>query len=107
MQGLLHYNHNQKCTANIFFQSFDSADGGAINVIGALAAFAAAGGDALAALKAGGTGAADLMPSAQGGFALDQACLKRCGLPETGAPGDGFGDLPRALLPLLGISSRT
>lgn len=106
MQGLLHYNHNQECEPNIFFQSFDNADGGAINVIGALAAFSAAGGDALAAMRSGDTGAADLMPAAQGSFALDQACLKRCGLPSTGAPGDGFNDLPRALRPLLGIRGR-
>ena len=42
-QGLLHYNHNQQCEPNIFFQSFDSADPGALNVIGALAAFNNAG----------------------------------------------------------------
>jgi hypothetical protein len=32
---------------------------------------------------------------------LDQACLKKCGYPPTGAPGNGVLGLPRALQDLL------
>ena len=100
-QGLMHYNHNQECEPNVFFQSFDSADPGALNVIGALAAFNAAGGDGAAAMLA--SGADSIKASPQGAFALDQACLKRCGFSETGAPGDGLKDLPETLRPLFGL----
>jgi len=100
-QGLLHYNHNQECVPNVFFQSFDSADPGALNVIGALAAFNDAGGDGAAAMLA--SGADSIRASPQGAFALDQQCLKRCGFPETGAPGDGLKDLPAPFRPIFGL----
>lgn len=37
-QGTIHYNYNNQCIPNLFLQSFTSADPGAINVVGALAA---------------------------------------------------------------------
>ena len=100
-QGLMHFNHNQQCEPNVFFQSFDSADPGALNVIGALAAFNDAGGNGAAAMLA--SGAESIVASPQGAFALDQACLKRCGFPESGAPGDGLKDLPKDIRPLFGL----
>jgi mannose-6-phosphate isomerase-like protein (cupin superfamily) len=91
-QGLLHHNHNAQCTPNAFLQSFTSSDPGALNVIGALAAMGAGSDAGAAAIAASG---ADLVEaSAESAFALDQACLKRCGFPATGAPGDGLADLP-------------
>jgi hypothetical protein len=101
VQGLLHYNHNQKCIPNAFFQSFDSADPGALNVIGALAAFGSAGTDGAAAILA--STAEGVKASPQGAFALDQACLKRCGFPATGAPGNGLAKLPKVLRVLFGL----
>jgi hypothetical protein len=101
-QGLLHHNHNQECTPNVFIQTFSNADpGAALNVIGALAAFNAAGGDAAAAMIA--SGADSIATSKQGAFALDQACLKRCDFPETGAPDDGLKDLPDEFRRLFGL----
>ena len=100
-QGLMHCDHNQECEPNVFFQSFDSADPGALNVIGALVAFNTAGGDGAAAILA--SGADSIKDRPQGAFALDQACLKRCGFPETGASGDGLEDLPTTLRPLFGL----
>ena len=99
-QGLLHYNHNQECVPNVFYQSFSDSDPGALNVVGALAAFNNAGGDGAAAMLA--SGAAKIVDP-KGAFALDQACLKRCGFPETGAPGDGLRDLPAELRALFGL----
>jgi hypothetical protein len=46
------------------------------------------------------------MPSPQGAFALDQACLKECGFPKTGAPGDGLHDLPKDFKALFGLGHR-
>ncbi|KAK9809253.1 hypothetical protein WJX72_012205 [[Myrmecia] bisecta] len=43
-QGLLHFNHNNKCAALVFLQTFNNGDPGAVNVINALAALK---GDAL------------------------------------------------------------
>ena len=100
-QGLLHYNHNQECVPNVFYQSFSDSDPGALNVIGALAAFNNAGGDGAAAILASG---ADQIVDPKGAFALDQQCLKRCGFPKTGAPGDGLQDLPAELRALAGLS---
>jgi hypothetical protein len=97
-QGLLHYNHNQNCTPNVFFQSFDSADPGALNVIGALAAFNASAPDGAAAMLA--SGAASIVKSPQGAFALDQACLKFCKL---GPEGGGLGGLPVEFKALFGL----
>ena len=99
-QGLLHYNHNQECTPNVFFQSFSDSDPGAINVIGALAAFNNAGGDGAAAILASG---ANKIIDPKGAFALDQQCLKRCGFPKAGAPGDGLTGLPAELRALTGL----
>ena len=100
-QGLLHYNHNRQCVPNVFFQSFTSADPGAINVINALAALRDGSEAGAAAIAASG---ADLIESSPlGAFALDQACLKMYGFPETGAPGDGLTDLPKAFRVLFGI----
>lgn len=101
-RGLLHFNLNQECVPNAFFQSFDSADPGpALNVIGALAAFNAAGGDGAAAMVA--SNAASVTASKQMAFGLDPACLKRCGFPATGAPPDGLQKLPKVLRKLFGI----
>jgi hypothetical protein len=101
-QGLIHYNHNQECVPNAFFQTFNSADPGALNIIAALAALGASGADGTAAIAA--SNAANVIASPQGAFALDQACLKRCGFPATGAPGDGLGELPDVLRILFGLS---
>jgi hypothetical protein len=100
-QGLLHYNHNQQCEPNAFFQTFDSADPGVLNVIGALADFADDKGDGAAAMLA--SNAASVMASPQKAFALDQACLKRCHFPPTGAPNGGLTDLPPQFKALFGL----
>ena len=100
-QGLMHHNHNRQCVPNVFLQSFTSSDPGALNVIGALAALGA-GSDAGAAAIAA-SGAQYIEASPQGAFALDQACLKHCGFPETGAPGDGLKDLPKDFKALFGL----
>jgi hypothetical protein len=99
--GLLHYNHNQECVPNVFFQSFSNSDPGALNVIGALAAFNAEGGDGPAAMLA--SGAASIVATPQGAFTLDGACLKRCGFPAEGAPGGGLQELPAVLKALAGL----
>jgi hypothetical protein len=100
-RGLVHFNHNSQCTPNVFLQSFTSSDPGALNIIGALAALrdgSAAGEAAIIASTA------DLVEaSPQGTFALDQACLSKCGFPETGAPGDGLADLPEDFKVLFGL----
>jgi Cupin len=100
-QGLLHYNHNRQCVPNVFLQSFNSADPGALNVVGALAALAGAGDAGAAAAAASGT--AGIMASPQGTFALDQQCLRECGFPETGAPNGGLDDLPAEFKALFGL----
>jgi hypothetical protein len=101
-QGLLHYNHNRECHPNAFFQSFDGSDPGALNVIGALAAFNAAGDDSATAMLA--SNAAEVTASLQMAFALDPACIKHCGFdPMAGAPGDGLEDLPDVLRILFGL----
>jgi hypothetical protein len=102
-QGLLHHNHNRQCFPNVFLQSFTSSDPGALNVIGALAALNAGGEAGAAAITA--SGANSIMASPQGAFALDQACLKKCGFEATGAPGDGLGDLPADFAALFGLAS--
>jgi hypothetical protein len=100
-QGLLHYNHNRQCTPLAFFQTFNQAEGAALNVVGALAALSASGEAGLAAAVASTTDG--VKASAQGAFALDQACLRDCGFPETGAPDDGLRDLPDVLKPIYGL----
>ena len=100
-QGLLHYNHNAQCFPNVFLQSFTSSDPGALNVIGALAAMNAGSDAGAAAILASGAELVEASP--QGAFALDQACLKRCGFPTTGAPGDGLTDLPADFAALFGL----
>ena len=104
-QGLLHHNHNAQCTPNVFLQSFTSSDPGAINIIGALAAMHVAGGAGTAAIQA--SGAQLVEDSPQGAFALDQVCLKNCGFPDTGAPGDGLVDLPDDFAVLFGLGAAT
>eukprot|EP00892_Ulva_mutabilis_P012139 jgi/Ulvmu1/9298/UM050_0047.1 len=100
-QGLMHHNHNRQCFPNVFLQSFTSSDPGALNVIGALAALNEGSEAGAAAIKA--SGADSIMASPQGAFALDQACLKECGFPSTGAPGDGLKDLPKDFKALFGL----
>ena len=100
-QGLMHHNHNRQCFPNVFLQSFTSSDPGALNVIGALAALGEGSEAGAAAIAA--SGAESIMPSPQGAFALDQACLKHCGFPKTGAPGDGLRDLPKDFQVLFGL----
>lgn len=101
-QGLLHHNLNQQCEPNVFLQSFTSSDPGALNVIGAIAAMSAGGEAGAAAILA--SGADSVKASEQGAFALDQACLKKCGFPETGAPGDGL-DMPEEFRALFGLGA--
>lgn len=103
-QGLLHFNHNQQCFPNVFFQSFNDADPGALNVIGALAALGDNKPNGAAAIVA--SGADGVMASPQGAFALDQACLKRCHFPPEGAPGDGLHDLPDAFRAMFGLPAK-
>jgi Cupin len=100
-QGLLHYNHNRQCVPNVFFQSFTSSDPGALNVVGALAAFAGAGDAGSAAAKASTTDG--IIPSPQGAFALDQQCLRECGFPQTGAPNGGLDGLPHEIKALFSL----
>jgi hypothetical protein len=100
-QGLLHHNHNAQCVPNVYLQTFTSSNPGALNVINALANMrdgSQAGADAIAA-----SGATDIEFSPLAAFALDQACLKKCGFPETGAPGDGLADLPDDFRALFGL----
>lgn len=68
---------------------FNSADGGTVNVIGALAALKAVDNSTISASSAG-----SVMTSPQNAFALDQSCLARCGL---GASGGGFAGLSNEL----------
>jgi hypothetical protein len=100
-RGLIHYNHNTQCTPNVFLQSFTSSDPGALNIIGALAALRDSGAAGEAAIIASGAEEVDASP--QMAFALDQACLTRCGFEETGAYGDGLADLPEDFRVLFGI----
>ena len=100
-QGLLHHNHNDQCFPNVFLQSFTSSDPGALNVIGALAAMRDGSDAGEAAIIASGAELVEASP--QGAFALDRACLKRCGFPATGAPGDGLSDLPQDFKALFGL----
>ena len=99
-QGLLHHNHNAQCEPNVFLQSFTSSDPGALNVIGALAAMIAGSDAGAAAILASGADSVGAPPL--GAFALDGACLKKCGYPETGAPGDGL-DMPQEMRALFGL----
>ena len=69
----------------VFIQSFNSADAGTINVIGALAAMKAVDNSTISSSSAGG-----VMTSPQNAFGLDQQCLQRCGL---GATGGGLSGL--------------
>ena len=100
-QGTLHHNHNNQCFPNVFLQSFSSSDPGALNVIGALPAMRDGSKAGAAAIMASGAELVD--PSPQGAFALDEACLKRCGFPASGAPGDGLTDLPEDFQVLFGL----
>jgi Cupin len=100
-QGLLHYNHNRQCTPNAFFQSFNSADPGALTVTNALAALKASGEAGAAAALASTTD--QVMKSDFAAFALDQECLAHCDFPETGAPNDGLDDLPADFKVLFGL----
>ncbi|KAK9808713.1 hypothetical protein WJX72_002380 [[Myrmecia] bisecta] len=103
VQGLLHFNHNPSCTPLVFVQSFNSADPGALNIIGALAALNGGGPIGAAGIKASNAGTITASP--QGAFSLDQDCLARCGLPSTGAPGDGLGGLPNEFRVLFGLAA--
>lgn len=67
--GLLHFNHNNQCTPLVFTQTFNSADPGALNVVGALAALS---GTAGASIQASNVTAG---ASPQKAFALDQVAL--------------------------------
>jgi hypothetical protein len=98
-QGLLHFNHNNQCEALIFLQSFNSADPGALNIIGGLASLNGNSNGGSAAIKASNAGSVTASP--QGAFALDQDCLSRCRLPTTGAP-DGWAGVPNEFRALFG-----
>lgn len=101
-QGTIHHNYNNQCIPNLFIQAFTSADPGAINVVGALAALRDGSDSGFGAIAA--SGAVDVTTSPLGGFALDQECLRRCGLPAEGAPGDGLTDLPAPMRALFGAA---
>ena len=103
-QGLLHHNHNDQCFPNVFLQSFTSSDPGALNVIGAIAAMRDGSEAGEAAIIA--SNAEFIEASPQGAFALDRACLKRCGFPATGAPGDGLSALPDDFAVLFGLGKK-
>ena len=100
-QGLLHYNHNAQCYPNVWFQTFSGSDPGTLSVTGAIAALRDSGDAGAAAVAASNASGVEASP--QGAFALDQACLKRCGLPTTGAPGDGLEDMPQEFRALFGL----
>jgi Cupin len=102
-QGLLHYNHNNQCIPNMYLQTFNNADPGALSVTNALAMLRDSGDAGAAAILA--SNAEFVEASMLAAFDLDQACLKKCGFPETGAPGDGLGDLPDNLRVLLGLGA--
>lgn len=102
-QNTLHHNHNAQCEPNVWLQSFTSSDPGALNMIGAISALGAAGEAGSAAITA--SGAQEIMPSPQGAFALDQACLQKCGFPAEGAPNDGLDDLPDTFKVLFGLGA--
>lgn len=99
-QGLLHYNHNDQCKVNAFFQSFNSADPGALTVGNAFNAFRESGPEGRAAIIA--SSAVGVERSAFGAFGLDQACLARCGFPATGAP-QPYAQVPAWLKVMFGI----
>ena len=73
----------------VFIQMFNSADGGVINVINALAALKAVDNSTISSSSAGG-----IMASPQNAFSLDQQCLQRCGL---GASGGGLAGLSQEM----------
>jgi Cupin len=102
-KGLLHYNHNNQCHPNVYLQTFNSADPGALNVIGALAALR----DGSAAGKAAiiASNAEFVEASPEMAFAIDDVCMKRCGYPDTGPHKDGLEDLPREFRVLLGLEA--
>ena len=102
-QGLLHHNHNQQCEPNVFLQSFSNSDPGALNVIGALAAFNDVGGDGRLAMKA--SGAQSIRASPQGTFALDQKCLRRC-FGDKRRSADGLDGLPKELKALADLAKK-
>ncbi|KAK9808668.1 hypothetical protein WJX72_001603 [[Myrmecia] bisecta] len=102
VQGLLHFNHNPSCNPLVYFQSFNSADPGTVNIIAALAALNGATPLGAAAIKASNAGTVTASP--QGAFSLDEDCLARCKLPATGAPGDGLGGLPNEFRALFGLA---
>lgn len=70
-------------------------------MISALAAMNAGSDAGAAAILASGAQLVEASP--QGTFALDQACLKKCGFPATGAPGDGLTDPPADYVALFGL----
>jgi hypothetical protein len=100
-RGLIHHNHNRQCYPNVFFQSFTSSDPGAINIVSALAAMRDGGEAGEAAIFA--SGAESVVGSMLMAFGLDPVCLKECGFPEDGAPGDGLDDLPEDFKVLFGL----
>lgn len=104
-QGLPHFNHNSRCTPTLFTQTFSSADAGSINVVGVLAALRDGSAAGAAAISA--SGAENVTASDMGSFRLDAACLARCGLPATGAPGDGLRRLPQSVRNMLGLTPIT
>jgi hypothetical protein len=102
-RGLVHHNHNPQCFPNAFIQTFSSSDPGAINIINALAALRVGSEAGAAAINA--SGAQSVLASPLAAFALDQDCLKKCGFPDTGAPGDGLDDLPDDFKVLFGLGA--
>jgi hypothetical protein len=100
-RGLIHHNHNRQCFPNVFLQTFTSSDPGALNIINALAAMRDGSEAGEAAILA--SGAESVNASPQAAFALDQVCLKECGFPADGAPGDGLDDLPEDFKVLFGL----
>jgi hypothetical protein len=100
-RGLMHHNHNRQCYPLAFYQSFASADPGALTITNALAALRDGSEAGEAAIRA--SGAEKVQGSKLAAFELDRVCLKKCGFPEDGAPGDGLDDLPEDFKVLFGL----
>lgn len=90
--GLLHYNANNGCSPLVFIQTFDSSDPGLLSVVNALAALRSANQNVVSAAAGNITG------SPLTAFALDSACLSRCGLSSGGGDLSGLSSEMKARL---------
>lgn len=95
----MHFNANQGCKPLAFVQYFNSADPGALNLMGAMPALAGSG--ALGASAISASGFSNVTVSPQGAFALDQSCLATCGLTSAGG---GFTGVSPDLATMFGLA---